>query len=55
MDAPKAFIKNIEGDVSVSRNGEVVNVKAGDFLLPGDEVATGDTGRLSLEFPGTEG
>ena len=55
MDAPKALIKDIEGDVSVSRNGEVVNVKAGDFLLPGDEVATGDTGRLSLEFPGTEG
>lgn len=55
MDAPKALIKNIEGDVSVTRNGEVVEVKAGDFLLPGDEVATSDTGRLSLEFPGTEG
>jgi hypothetical protein len=55
MNAPKALIKALEGDVSVSRNGEVINVKAGDFLLPGDDVATGDTGRLSLEFQGTEG
>jgi hypothetical protein len=55
MAAPQALIKDLEGEVSVTRNGEVVAVKAGDFLLPGDEVVTGGTGRLSLEFPGTEG
>ena len=55
MAAPQALIKDMEGEVSVTRNGEVVAVKAGDFLLPGDEVVTGGTGRLSLEFPGTEG
>ena len=55
MAAPQALIQNIEGDVNVTRNGEVIAVKAGDFLMPGDEIATGDTGRLALEFPGTEG
>lgn len=55
MAAPQALIKDLEGEVSVTRNGEVVAVKAGDFLLPGDEVVTGGTGRLSLEFPGSEG
>lgn len=55
MAAPQALIKDLEGEVNVTRNGEVVAVKAGDFLLPGDEVVTGVTGRLSLEFPGTEG
>jgi hypothetical protein len=55
MAAPQALIKDLEGEVNVTRNGEVVAVKAGDFLLPGDEVVTGGTGRLSLEFPGTEG
>jgi hypothetical protein len=55
MAAPQALIKDLEGEVNVSRNGEVVAVKAGDFLLPGDEVVTGATGRLALEFPGTEG
>lgn len=55
MAAPQALIKDLEGEVSVTRNGEVVAVKSGDFLLPGDEVVTGGTGRLSLEFPGTEG
>lgn len=55
MAEPQALIKDLEGEVNVTRNGEVVAVKAGDFLLPGDEVVTGGTGRLSLEFPGTEG
>lgn len=55
MAAPQALIKDLEGDVNVTRNGEVISVQAGDFLLPGDEIATGDTGRLALEFPGTEG
>ncbi|MCR2747596.1 hypothetical protein [Limnobacter parvus] len=55
MAAPQALIKDLEGEVSVTRNGEVVTVKAGDFLLPGDEVATGATGRLALEFPGSDG
>ena len=55
MAAPQALIKDLEGEVSVTRNGEVVAVQAGDFLLPGDEVVTGGNGRLSLEFPGTEG
>ena len=52
MAIPQALIKDLEGEVNVSRNGEVVAVKAGDYLLPGDEIATGATGRLSLEFPG---
>lgn len=55
MTTPQALIKDVEGEVNVSRNGEVVTIKAGDFLLPGDEIATGATGRLSLEFPGIEG
>jgi len=55
MAIPQALIKDLEGEVSVSRNGEVVTVKAGDYLLPGDEIATGATGRLSLEFPGVNG
>jgi len=55
MATPQALIKDVEGEVNVSRNGEVVAVKAGDFLLPGDQVVTGGTGRLSLEFPGIEG
>jgi hypothetical protein len=55
MAAPQALIKDLEGEVNVSRNGEVVAVKAGDFLLPGDEVVTGANGRLALEFPGTDG
>jgi hypothetical protein len=55
MAAPQALIKDLEGEVNVSRNGEVVAVKAGDFLLPGDEVVTGTNGRLALEFPGAEG
>jgi hypothetical protein len=55
MAAPQALIKDLEGEVNVSRNGEVVAVKAGDYLLPGDEVVTGANGRLALEFPGAEG
>lgn len=55
MAAPQALIKDLEGEVNVTRNGEVVAVKAGDFLLPGDEVATGENGRMALEFPGSEG
>jgi len=55
MATPQALIKDVEGEVNVSRNGEVVTIKAGDFLLPGDEIATGATGRLSLEFPGVNG
>ncbi|HEY1057511.1 MAG TPA: hypothetical protein VGE55_02135 [Limnobacter sp.] len=55
MAAPTALIKDLEGEVSVTRNGEVVNLKAGDTLLPGDVVKTGATGRLSLEFPGLAG
>lgn len=55
MAAPQALIKDIEGEVSVTRNGEVITVKAGDFLLPGDEVATGANGRMALEFPGSDG
>ncbi len=55
MSTSKALIKDLEGEVSVTRNGEVVNIKVGDYLLPGDEVVTGDAGRLGLEFPGIEG
>lgn len=55
MAIPQALIKDLEGEVNVSRNGEVVAVKTGDYLLPGDEIATGATGRLSLEFPGVNG
>ncbi len=55
MAAAQALVKDLEGEVNVSRNGEIVAVKAGDFLLPGDEVVTGANGRLALEFPGTEG
>lgn len=55
MAAAQALVKDLEGEVNVSRNGEIVTVKAGDFLLPGDEVVTGANGRLALEFPGTEG
>jgi hypothetical protein len=55
MAAPQALIKDIEGEVSVTRNGETISVKAGDFLLPGDEVATGANGRMALEFPGSDG
>jgi len=49
MAAPQALIKDLEGEVNVSRNGEVVAVKAGDYLLPGDEVVTGANGRLALK------
>ncbi|MDX1668120.1 MAG: hypothetical protein R3194_01770 [Limnobacter sp.] len=55
MATPQALIQGLEGEVSVTRNGEIVNVKAGDYLLPGDVVETGSNGRLSLEFPGVEG
>lgn len=55
MAIPQALIKDLEGEVNVSRNGEVVAVKAGDYLLPGDEIATGANGRLSLEFQGVNG
>jgi hypothetical protein len=55
MSTSQALVKDLEGEVSVTRNGEVVNIKVGDYLLPGDEVVTGDTGRLGLEFPGVEG
>jgi len=55
MSTSQALVKDLEGEVSVTRNGEVVNIKVGDYLLPGDQVATGDTGRLGLEFPGVEG
>lgn len=55
MVAPQALIKDLEGEVSVSRQGEVISVKAGDYLLPGDEVVTGATGRMALEFPAGEG
>lgn len=55
MATPQAIIQGLEGEVSVTRNGEIVNIKAGDFLLPGDVVETGSNGRLSLEFPGVEG
>lgn len=55
MSTSQALVKDLEGEVSVTRNGEVVNIKVGDYLLPGDEVVTGDSGRLGLEFPGVEG
>lgn len=55
MATPTALIKDLEGEVSVTRNGEVVNLKAGDSLLAGDVVKTGETGRLALEFPGVDG
>lgn len=55
MATPQAIIQGLEGEVSVTRNGEIVNIKAGDFLLPGDVVETGSNGRLSLEFPGVDG
>jgi len=55
MSASQALVKDLEGEVSVTRNGELVNIKVGDALLPGDEIVTGDTGRLSLEFPGVPG
>lgn len=55
MSTSQALVKDLEGEVSVTRNGELVNIKVGDYLLPGDEVVTGDTGRLGLEFPGVEG
>jgi len=55
MSTSQALVKDLEGEVSVTRNGEVVNIKVGDYLLPGDQVVTGDTGRLGLEFPGVEG
>ena len=55
MAAPQALIKDLEGEVNVSRNGEIVAVKAGDYLMPGDEVVTGANGRLALEFPGSDG
>jgi len=55
MATPQAVIANLEGEVNVTRNGQTVEVKAGDFLLPGDEITTGGNGRLGLEFPGIEG
>lgn len=55
MANPTAVVQSIEGEVSVVRNGETVAVQAGDILLPGDEITTGSTGRLALEFPGLEG
>ena len=55
MSTSQALVKDLEGEVSVTRNGEVVNIKVGDYLLPGDEVVTGESGRLGLEFPGVEG
>ncbi|MDH4395312.1 MAG: hypothetical protein QE278_06515 [Limnobacter sp.] len=55
MSTSQALVKDLEGEVSVTRNGEVVNIKVGDYLLPGDQVVTGDSGRLGLEFPGIEG
>lgn len=55
MSTSQALVKDLEGEVSVTRNGEVVNIKVGDYLLPGDEVVTGDSGRLGLEFPGIMG
>lgn len=55
MAAPQALIKDLEGEVNVRRNGETVAVKAGDYLMPGDEVVTGINGRLALEFPGGDG
>ena len=55
MATPQAVIANLEGEVNVTRNGQTIEVKAGDFLLPGDEITTGGNGRLGLEFPGIEG
>ncbi|HEX4916305.1 MAG TPA: hypothetical protein VFV43_00250 [Limnobacter sp.] len=55
MATPQAIVTALEGDVSVVRNGETIQVKAGDALLPGDEIQTGQTGRLGVEFPGMEG
>jgi len=55
MSVPQAIIKGMEGEVTISRNGETLSVKEGDFLLPGDEIVTGATGRLALEFPAGEG
>lgn len=55
MATPQAVVQALEGEVSVTRNGQEVNIKAGDYLLPGDVIQTGDNGRLSLEFPGVEG
>jgi len=55
MSTSQALVKDLEGEVSVTRNGEVVNIKVGDYLLPGDEVVTGESGRLGLEFLGVEG
>ncbi len=55
MATPQAVIANLEGEVNVSRNGQTIEVKAGDFLLPGDEISTGGNGRLALEFPGIDG
>ncbi|WP_370262692.1 hypothetical protein [Limnobacter sp.] len=55
MAAPQAIITALEGDVQVIRDGQPLNIQAGDFLLPGDQVQTGENGRLGLEFPGLEG
>jgi len=55
MSEQQAIVQEVEGEVSVTRNGEVVNIKSGDALLPGDQIVTGSTGRLSLEFPGLPG
>ncbi len=55
MATPQAVIANLEGEVNVTRNGQTIEIKQGDFLLPGDEITTGGNGRLGLEFPGIEG
>ncbi|HEX4878643.1 MAG TPA: hypothetical protein VFV39_02270 [Limnobacter sp.] len=55
MATPQALITALEGEVTVVRNGEKLPVKPGDFLLPGDQVQTGNTGRLALEFAGQQG
>ncbi|HEX4842296.1 MAG TPA: hypothetical protein VFV57_01380 [Limnobacter sp.] len=55
MATPQAIVTALEGDVNVVRNGEAIQIKAGDFLLPGDQIQTGESGRLGIEFPGVEG
>jgi len=43
-------IKNVEGEVFVLRGGETIPAEAGTLLYRGDQLKTGETGRVGVVF-----
>lgn len=43
-------IKNVEGEVFVLRGGETITAEAGTVLYRGDQLKTGETGRVGVVF-----